>query len=377
MVKKVHSRNTKAEILEAYKELESAYKELEVKQTNLAIPLATTGATEATIALTAPPSKVSNKEMEMTQTKEAQFSPKEGNVHASMKEVINALGQLGEKFNTALSQLSTNLLVEASSLKEVRTNVEAESSRLATLYNLTIEEDTLSKLLKQYTDTAEQCQDTLKQKHEDSEKTWLEKNQAWQTEKEETDQRWQEQTKLDSKTQNREDTEYHYDLTLKRGMSDEEYAQQQKEQQQALQVLEESHRKLWEEREKALSEREKQFEEFKSKVERFPKELETAIKKAKEEGAGIAHHQAKVKADFAGREFAGEEEVFQLKIRALEEQVANQTSQIDKLSKQLEAALKQAQELAVKAIEGASSHGSFQALKEIALEQAKNQPKAK
>ena len=48
-----------------------------------------------------------------------------------------------------------------------------------------------------------------------------------------------------------------------------------------------------------------------------------------------------------------------------------------KLSLQLEAALKQAQELAVKAIEGTSSHGSFEALKEIALEQAKNQPKAK
>ncbi|RKZ76310.1 MAG: hypothetical protein DRR19_28710 [Candidatus Parabeggiatoa sp. nov. 1] len=377
MVKKVQPRNTKAEILEAYKELESAYKELDAKQKSLATPPATTGATKTAAAPPSNPSKVSKKEMEMTQTKEAQFLPKDGNAQASMKEVIDALGQLGEKFNTALSQLSTHLLVEAASLKDVRTNVEAESSRLATLYSLTIEEDTLSNLLKQYGDEASQYQDTLKQKREDSEKTWLEKNQAWQTEKEETDQHWQEQEKLDSTAKNREDTEYHYDLTLKRGMSDEEYAQQLKEEQQALQALDESHRKLWEEREKGLAERETQFEEFKSKVERFPKELEMAIKKAKEEGTNIARYQAKIKADLLGKEFAGDEEVSQLKIRALEEQVANQVSQIDKFSKQLEAALKQAQELAVKAIEGTSSHGSFQALKEIALEQAKSQPKAK
>ncbi len=356
MTKKVTSRSTKSEILEAFKELETAYKELESKK--VLTPPATT-----------PASKVSKKETIV--------QPKNGNAPAAMEEMIQALEPLGEKFNTALSQLSTNLLVEASHLKEVRTDVEEESNRLASLYDLKIEENTLSDLLKQYSDTAEQYQETLKQKREELEKTWFEKNQASETEKEEKELHLQEQETADNKTQKREDSEYSYDLTQKRGLSDEEYTQQQKQQQQALNEIEETRRKAWDEHEKTLVEREKQFEEYKTKVERFPKELETAIKKAKEEGTGIARHQAKIKIDLAAKEFSGDEEVYKLKILSLEEQVATQASQIDKLSNQLEAALQQAQELAVKAIEGASSHSSFEALKEIALEQAKNQPKAK
>lgn len=378
MVKKVSTRNTKAEILNAYQELEAAYQELEKKAAEAEAVVKATPppmADAAVKTLEAPDLKVPKAEI----TKRPKLQPlsKDGNAHAPMEEIINHLGQLGEKFNTALSQLSTNLLVEASRLKEVSTTVEEESSHLGALYGIETKEDSLSNLLKQYTETAEQYQEMLKQKGEETEKAWLSQKQAWQTEKEETQQRLQEQQTTDNKNQNREDTEYRYDLTLKRELSEEEYSHQQKQNKQALEELEQTRRKEWQEREKALAEREKQFEEHKTKVDNFAKELETAIKKAKDEGTGIARHQAKIKADLIAKEFTGEEEVSQLQIRALEEQVANHVNQIDKLSKQLEAALKQAQELAVKAIEGSSSQTSFQALKEIALEQAKNQTKTK
>ena len=59
------------------------------------------------------------------------------------------------------------------------------------------------------------------------------------------------------------------------------------------------------------------------------------------------------------------------------EMIQNQDASILSLSKQLEAALKQVQDLAVKAIEGASNASSFEVMKEIAFEQVKNQPKNK
>jgi DNA repair exonuclease SbcCD ATPase subunit len=373
MPKKVHSRSTKAEILEAYKELEIAYQELEAKKGSSPPVAAATKTPE-----TAPAKSLSStKETSRPQTSLALSLPKEGNAHALMEEVINGLGKMGEKFNTALSQLSSNLLVEASRLKTDRTTVDTESNRLATLYNLKIEENTLTALLKEYSETAEQYIETSKQKREELEKAWWDKNQAWETEIEETTSQLQELENALQKNQKREENEYRYDLTLKRNLNDEDYTQEQQTQQQVIDELQETRHKTWEEREKALAEREKQFEENKTKVERFPKELESAIKKAKEEGIGIGHKQAKIKADLAAKEFSGEEEVYQLKIRELEEQVANQGAQLEKLSKQLESALKQAQELAVKAIEGASNKNSYNALKDIALEQAKNLPKSK
>ena len=51
--------------------------------------------------------------------------------------------------------------------------------------------------------------------------------------------------------------------------------------------------------------------------------------------------------------------------------------QIAALSKQLESARDQTTSLAVKAIEGASNASSFEAIKEIAMEQAKTGQKGK
>jgi hypothetical protein len=384
MPKKVSSKNTKAEILEAYQELESQKAAMAKSSTTQSSTVASDKnvKTDQNDKMTKPveSSPLLKKETKETESvKFAHVSPLQasGDAQAQMQAVIDAFKQLGENFNVALSQLSTNLLVEASHLKEIRTTVSDESNRLATLYNLKIKEETLSELLKQHENTAQEYQETLQQQREAAEKAWLEQTQAWQTETEETEQRLQEQQGLDKKIQQREDSEYHYIQSLKRHLSDEEYEQQKLLQQQTLTELEDKRQREWQEREKALAEREKQFKEFKEKVERFPKDLEAAIKKAKEEGAGIARSQAKVKTDLVAKEFAGEDEVYQLKIHALEEEVAIQTAQIDKLAQQVESALKQAQELAVKAIEGSSSYTSFQALKEIALEQAKNQPKAK
>lgn len=353
MVKKVQPRSTKAEILVAYKELEIAFKTLETQQEQVLTP---------TVA-----SEPKNESTENA----TQYT------HAAMDKVIQNLVAMGETFNLALSQLSTNLLVEASHLKDVRTQVDTESTHLVDLYKISIAEDTLGNLLKQYTDLSKTYQETQKQKHEECDNAWLIKNKAWQDEKEETNARLQDNDSSDKKTQKRDDTEYRYNLTLQRGLSGEEYKQQQQQQQQALDEQEETRRKTWTEHETALTQREKQFQDSKAKVDGFPNDLKAAIKKAKDEGTGIARHQAKIKTDLVTKEFIGDENVYQLKIHALEEQVKNQNSQIDKLSKQLEAAFKQAQELAVKAIEGGAHQNSFAALKEIALEQAKSQPKSK
>jgi len=291
--------------------------------------------------------------------------------------VIQSLGQLSKQFNTALSQLSSNLLIEASQLTEVSTKVETENGYLETLYDLKITDQSLNDLLKQYTENSEQYQQTLQQQGETSEKAWTEKNQTWQTEIEATKQRLKEQEAAYDKDQQRNEQEYKYDLSLQRDTSEETYQKQQQQLQQIIVETEEQRQQAWKQRETALAERERQFKDNQTKVESFPKDLEAAIKKAKDQGIGIALNQTKIKTDLAAKEFAGEEQIYQLQIQALETQAAEQTTQLNKLSKQLEATQKQAQELAVKAIEGASSQTSFHALKEIALEQAKNHPKAK
>jgi hypothetical protein len=60
-----------------------------------------------------------------------------------------------------------------------------------------------------------------------------------------------------------------------------------------------------------------------------------------------------------------------LRILSLEETIQNQEARSNNLAKQLDSALKQVQDLAVKAIERSANISSFQAVKQIALKQAK------
>jgi uncharacterized coiled-coil protein SlyX len=144
-----------------------------------------------------------------------------------------------------------------------------------------------------------------------------------------------------------------------------------------LEEVQQEINKQWSEKEKEISEREKQFEEVKAKVEAFPKEKEAAIRKAAEEGKGIAYYQAKIKSDLYAKDVEGQKRFYEQRLQSLEQTISNQDSRIQNLAKQLDSALKQVQDLAVKAIEGSANVNSYQAIKEIALEQAKTQAKNK
>ncbi len=166
-------------------------------------------------------------------------------------------------------------------------------------------------------------------------------------------------------------------MELQRKLNTDQYEQSQKILHNELEESQQQQEKQWAEREKAIAERENQFAEAKAKVEAFTKEKETALKKATEEGKGIAHYQAKVKADLYSKEVEGQKRFYEQRIQSLEQTIQNQEGRIQSLAKQLESALKQVQDLAVKAIEGAANVSSYQAVKEIALEQAKIQLKNK
>jgi hypothetical protein len=175
----------------------------------------------------------------------------------------------------------------------------------------------------------------------------------------------------------REEQEYRSRLAQARELQAEEWKQHRKQQEQALAEDKEQAAREWAERERELATREQQLAELKARVEGFDKELETAIKRSREEGIGAARQQVRLKAELAAREFAGEEEVYQIRLATLDKTVAEQETQLARLAQQLDTMFKQTQELAIKAIEGSSNQASFQALREITLEQAKNPAKVK
>jgi hypothetical protein len=350
-------KNTKTEILEAYDQLLQEKEQLAARIEQLSRAQVTGTGGESI----SPPARVTERPA----------------VPSTLDGIIETLSVLRPGFGDAVSELSAKLIAEASKLAELRGNVEEEMEQLASLHGLQVTDATLDHLMQEYLEKSRTFEIELTQRQETFAQEMTEKRALWQKEQEEHSRFIKERDEAIEKADQREATEYTYDLELRRKGDHDQYEQQQAQLQKTLADFEETKKKEWAEREKRIAEQEKELRALQAQVEKFPKELEIAVKKARDEGTAVARRQTKIKTDLRAKEVEGERRVYELKIQSLEEVIKTQQQQLNSLSAQLDAAVKQVQELAVKAIEGASSTGSLQAVREIALEQAKNVQKGK
>lgn len=360
--KKPTDKNTKAEILQAYEELvkEQAALKAQLEQKPIEKPPATKEQPK--------PEPKPEPKIAMTQST---------TIQQKMNNTIQSLANIQLGFGSAANELSEQLTTKAARLAEIQQVVQEEISQLSQLHNLEVSEDILDTLIQTYEDNEKAYQEEYSQRHEVLSQEVLELTNNWQKEQEEYQRTIKERNENLNRTRQRDSAEYKYDLELQRKLASDEYAQQQKLLNNQLEEEQEATKKQWNEREKTIADREKEFAELKAKVEAFPQDKETAIKKATEEGKGIATYQAKVKSDLYAKEVEGQKRFYEQRLQSLEQTITNQQTRLENLSRQLESALKQVQDLAVKAIEGSSNVNSYQAMKEIALEQAKSQAKAK
>jgi hypothetical protein len=355
-------KNTKAEILTAYNQLADEKKALETEVKNIQKQAAAT------------PTATVIKEVVKPEPKAIMNAAP---IQDKVNHTIANLDSLQLGFGAAVSELSEQLTTEAAKLAEIRESVADEISDLQTLHGLEVDEDTFEESIENYETSSKAFGEELRTRQEAAQQEVQSLTKAWSKEQEQTGITVKERIELDRKNSQREVQEYKYNLDLQRKLDREEYEQQQAVLYYELAETKEVQAKAWAERELALAEREKIFHEAKDKVATFVQDKEKAIDKAKGEGKGIATYQAKIKSDLYATEVEGQKRFYEGSIESLEDTISNQGERLNNLSKQLEAALKQVQDLAVKAIEGSANANSYQTLKEITLEQAKSQAKTK
>ncbi|MBD2578272.1 hypothetical protein [Oscillatoria sp. FACHB-1406] len=361
--KKVTDRNTKAEIIEAYEELrkEATALESEVKKLNANPPQ------KAPSAAPVPP-------VEVVKTKEV----KPMTNHDRIAQTLESLEKIQIGFGGAVSNLSEQLIAEASQFESVRERANEAIQKLEELHELEeIDETTLETLIQSYNESSKTFEEELAERQETLGQQLQDLKKAWRKEQDIYQRQLKERNETNFKQRQREAEEYQYNLELKRALDEEKHEEEKKQRYQQLEEARQVLEKQWTERENSISEQEKKYAETKQKVEAFKEELEKNIKNGKENGRNIGSYNAKVKSELRAKEVEGEKRNYDLRIDSLEQTIQNQEARLQSLSKQLDAALKQVQDLAVKAIEGSSNRNSFEAMKEIAIEQAKNQPKNK
>lgn len=365
MTKKITSKSTKAEIMEAFEEVkkEKSGLESQIRQLNK----------EKQAIVQNPIQAVKEKTQHQANTTMNQSQT----AQQKMNQTIQSLGLLQLSFGSAASELSEQLTTEATKLAEIQNQVSKEVEELQALHDLEVEENTLDTLVQNYEIRAKAFEEEIGDRRETLEQQIHNLKNAWTKEQETHEREIKERNENQHKQHQRDEEEYQYNLELERNLDIEEYEQNKKTLYKQLEETRQAQEKEWAEREKTIADREQQYGEAKAKVEAHPQQLEANIKNGKENGRNIGNYQAKVAADLRSKEVEGLKRSYELQIGALEVSIKDREERLKTLTKQLEAALKQVQDLAVKAIEGSSSANSYQALKEIAVEQAKNLQKSK
>lgn len=349
-VKRPTSRASKTQIFAAFDQLTSEYKKLAASPKETTVPSASSTASQ----------QKSDPRTEQT----------------TVAQTIAALLALRGGFGGVVSGLSAQLTTEASRLATLHQEASDKAQQLALLHDITVGDGTLSALIEEHREKSVAHERELSEKQETAAAEVEAKTAAFRTEKEERTRAVAERDEALKKARRRGAEEYEYDLAQRRKAEADAHEQQRKAKELDLEEMIGAKNKAWAEREQQLAAEDALHAEFKAKFDELPQRLEAAVKRAKAEGVGIASAQAKVKADLLAKEIDGDKRVFELRVKSLEATIKERAQQIESLSAQLSAALKQSQDLAIKAIEGASNSSTFQAVKEIALEQAKNTPKA-
>jgi chromosome segregation ATPase len=295
----------------------------------------------------------------------------------SIADIIARLQALTLSIGESSSSLQSALSAEATVLHRMRTEADAFIEQLKVLHQIEVTADTLDTLIKQHHETSKAAEAELAEKRKAFDKEMSTARAAWKREQDDHAQATKEAAAQQKKTRQREAQEYKYDTEQQHKAENDAIEQARKRFAEELAGLEEQKRAEWSEREKAIADREKELAELTKKSDAFEAELETATKKAEAEGTGIAKRQTKTQSDLKKKDNEAIQRVFELKIQSLQDTIAKQDQQIEELTRGLESARKQTTELAVKAIDGASNASSLAAMKEIALEQAKNTQKGK
>ncbi len=272
----------------------------------------------------------------------------------TVDSIVKSLADLQLEFGSIVNSLSDKLGKENSKLDELNRAIEVETQYLQELQQIRTVADTVDVLTQEHREKLRILEQDSISKRETLEKEIAQTRKDWQKEQTQYDEVVQAENELLLKQRQQETEEYEYKLENTRKINADAYeAKKRNLEREVLESTQEKD-KNWAEREKVLKDNQPLFAEYQKKVAAFPVELEEAVKKAREEAIKETGQKAKVEADLFEKEWEATKQSYELKIRSLEETIQKQAEQIDGISVQLQATLKQAQDLAMRAFDGSA-----------------------
>ena len=304
---------------------------------------------------------VDEKSEEVARLREAEVRQAAGLI--TTESVVQKISELGLEIGKGLAGISEQLTEQVRLLATVREAVVLERKQLEQLHKIDVAATALDQMMQDYAREKQRLEAEI-----------AEQRQAWEEESSRMERERKEQDEALKKQRQREIEDYEYKKLLERKKAQDKYEEEVRLLEKKNQERQETLEKGWQQREVALKEHEEELVRLRKEEENFPARLQSeadaaALRTRQETGARFEHELLVLKKDAES-----EKRLAELRIRTLEETLAHQAAQIATLEKYLAEANQQVQDIAVKAIEGASGAKALAHINQIAMEQAKTRP---
>jgi hypothetical protein len=280
-----------------------------------------------------------------------------------VEAVVQRLSALSLEVSRTLGDVSEKLTAEVRQLALLREAAALERRELGQLHKIDIAATALDQLIEEHAREKQRLEAEVAAQR----KAWEEESAAQARER-------KEQEESLKKLRQREAEEFEYRKALERKKAQDKYEEELRARDKANAERQEALEKSWQSREAALKEREEELARLKEEVEGFPARLAKDTEAAALRGRQEAEAKLQQQILMLEKDAATEKRVAELRVKGLEESLARNAAQLGALEKQLAEAKQQVQDIAVKAIEGASGARALSHINQIAMEQAKNRP---
>lgn len=320
MIKKIEAiseKSKKSEVLAAYRDLVE-----ELKEVNQS------------------PSKLKQEEKKII----------EKSSELSCEGIITSLAETKLKISKNLESLETQLFDEYKKFSNLQKSVEASKKQLEELHDISYQAETLSALIETQKRFKGETDQEINETQEAFEQEMTKKRFSWEEEK----------TAVD-KEREREKETYSYELALNRKKDKDIYEEKKQILEKELEEKVKQTTQSLELREDQIADKEKELEALREQVSQFPEKLQEIIAKAKLETEEIVKKQYQFEMELSQKELEGEKRLYEQKVTSFLEKIKEQDSLIKTLTARVDQSGKQVQDIAVKAVEGASGLKTFSA----------------
>jgi hypothetical protein len=274
----------------------------------------------------------------------------------TVEAVVQKISGLGLEVGKALADVSEQLTQEVKVLATVREAVALERKELEQLHKMDVAATVLDQMVQDY---------AREKQRSEAEIGAL--RQGWEEESARMEHERKEQDENLKKQRQREIEDYEYKKALERKKAQDKYEEEMRLVEKKNHERQGALEQAWRQREAELTRLRRESEGFPA---RLQNEAETAALRVRRETEAKFEQEVLV----LKKDAETEKRLAELHVRTLEETLARQASQIVMLEKQLVDAKQQVQDIALKAIEGASGSKALSHVNQIAMEQAKNRP---